>query len=82
MFIIYYHTFQWVLIILLQLEIIKGKMPKLNSLNVDYRKVLKGVNNHMLVGQVKKVNKATNERTVACVKLSLDPKLLKYFNAR
>ena len=57
-------------------------MPKLNSLNVDYRKVLKGVNNHMLVGQVKKVNKATNERTVACVKLSLDPKLLKYFNAR
>lgn len=59
------------------------KMPtKFNSLNIDYKKVLKGDYARMLVGQVKAVHERSGCRKVACLKMSLDPKLLKYWNAR
>jgi len=56
-------------------------MVKLNSLGIDYKAVLKGPFARMLVGQVKSIEK-DGSRKVRCVKLSLDPKLHKFWNVR
>lgn len=55
---------------------------KINSLKIDYKAVLKGEHARMLVGQVRGVNEKDNSRKISCLKLSLDPSLSKYWNAR
>lgn len=58
-------------------------MPiKFNSLKVDYKAVFKGSNARLLIGQVGKINERDQSRSVRCLKLSLDPKLLKHWTVR
>jgi len=64
-------------------SVTETEMPlKFNSLKINYKAVFNGENHRILVGQVAKINKEEGSCRVKCLRLSLDPKLLKYWSYR